>query len=322
VTTQEVGILMERARAALNATRAGFAGIPYAVQFDSGQPGPHVLINALMHGNELCGAVAVHHILQSGLRPRRGRLTLTLGNVGAFLPGEGKPQPARCRDQDMNRVWAPDLLEGPERSRELERARELRPLLQSADFLLDLHSMQSGTVPLILCGSTPRAADFACRLGHPFWVVADRGHAAGRRLIDSGPYAEPDGRAVAVLVECGQHRAPESARTAVETSLRFLALTGCLDGTDLESGLEPGLAARRRPAPVLVEVTDAVTIATDRFRFLHAFRGMDTVARAGTLIACDGDRDILTPYDDCVLVMPSPSLRPGQTAVRLGRIVR
>ena len=42
---------------------------------------------------------------------------------------------------------------------------------------------------------------------------------------------------------------------------------------------------------------------------------------AGTLIGRDGDRPITTPYDNCMLIMPSRRLTRGQTAVRLGRIV-
>jgi hypothetical protein len=38
------------------------------------------------------------------------------------------------------------------------------------------------------------------------------------------------------------------------------------------------------------------------------------------VIATDAGREIATPYDDCVLVMPSlRQLRPGVTTVRLGR---
>jgi len=40
---------------------------------------------------------------------------------------------------------------------------------------------------------------------------------------------------------------------------------------------------------------------------------------AGTLLGADGGREIRTPYPDCVLIMPSRRLIPGQTAVRLGR---
>ncbi len=39
------------------------------------------------------------------------------------------------------------------------------------------------------------------------------------------------------------------------------------------------------------------------------------------MIGHDGDRPIPTPYDDCVLVMPSRRLRRGESAVRFGRFV-
>ena len=65
----------------------------------------------------------------------------------------------------------------------------------------------------------------------------------------------------------------------------------------------------------------AVTAATAGFTFTHPFRGGDIVPRRGTLIANDGPAEIRTPYDDCLLVMPS--LRPsrGHTAVRLARFI-
>jgi len=40
-----------------------------------------------------------------------------------------------------------------------------------------------------------------------------------------------------------------------------------------------------------------------------------------TLIALDGEDEIRTPHDDCLLVMPSLRAMPGETAVRLARFV-
>jgi hypothetical protein len=49
---------------------------------------------------------------------------------------------------------------------------------------------------------------------------------------------------------------------------------------------------------------------------------MSVIPAAGTPIAEDGDHVWTTPYDDCVLVMPSQRrFKPGQTMVRLGRYV-
>lgn len=67
-------------------------------------------------------------------------------------------------------------------------------------------------------------------------------------------------------------------------------------------------------------MTEAVTVATERFRFLAPYRGLEVIPKAGTVIAYDGEAPVATPYDDCVLIMPSRRLVPGQTAVRLGRL--
>jgi hypothetical protein len=43
------------------------------------------------------------------------------------------------------------------------------------------------------------------------------------------------------------------------------------------------------------------------------------IPKVGTVIAHDGSREVRTPYDNCVLVMPTRRITKGQTAVRLGR---
>ncbi len=46
------------------------------------------------------------------------------------------------------------------------------------------------------------------------------------------------------------------------------------------------------------------------------------IAKAGTVLGHDDGEPVTTPYDNCVLVMPSSNrpLRPGVTVVRLGRL--
>lgn len=68
-------------------------------------------------------------------------------------------------------------------------------------------------------------------------------------------------------------------------------------------------------------MTHVVTIATDAFVFVVPCRSLETIARARTLLARDGAREVLTPYDDCVAIMPARTLKRGLTAVRLGRVV-
>ena len=71
----------------------------------------------------------------------------------------------------------------------------------------------------------------------------------------------------------------------------------------------------------MIEVTQAVTVTTAAVPLRRGLPGLEVIAREGTVIAHDGEQPIRTPYDDCVLIMPSRRLGPGLTAVRLGRFV-
>lgn len=297
---------------------AGNAGVPYVWRLVSSRDGPHVVVQALTHGNEVCGAIALDWLLDLAFRPVRGTLTCVFANVEAYRAFDAAdPFSSRCVDEDFNRLWTADVLDGPGDSAELERARVLRPVYDAADYLLDLHSMSDPCPPLLLAGRQRKGLELAQALGLPEHIVIDSGHAAGTRLRDYAFFDDPDDARVALLVECGQHwerSAPEVARQSI---LRFLHHFGMADATFLEAHLD------RTPLPAqkAIEVTAAITIDSDAFTFAVPVFGLATVPIAGTLLARDGEREITTPYDNCVLIMPSRRPKKGETAVRLGRLV-
>ncbi len=290
---------------------AGNAGIAGVHSFAAEAPGPHVAILALMHGNEIAGAVVLDSLLRAGMQPARGRLSLVFANIAAFARFDpAQPTGSRFLDEDMNRLWDEAVLDGPRQSRELTRARQLRPLFDCADVLLDLHSMLWPSDALTLCGPSQGGRALACAMGAPELVVADSGHANGRRLIDYTRFAAPGATARAILVEAGQHWRRDTL-AATEAAVRaVLRLTG----------LDPAPHTCTK-SPRVAEVTEVVTAATANFSFVQEFRGGDVIPRRNTVIAMDAEAEIRTPYDDCLLVMPS--LRPsrGHTAVRLARFV-
>lgn len=115
----------------------GPSSYPWAHHHDGGRHAHHLVVTLLVHGNE-------HGTLPAGLRlidalidgsvVHGGRVTLALANPEAAL------QDRRFLDFDLNRAFA--FVPGRE-GHEHTRARELRPLLDAADLLLDLH--QTGT---------------------------------------------------------------------------------------------------------------------------------------------------------------------------------
>jgi predicted deacylase len=300
--------------------RAGNTGVEYVTTWDSGAAGPHVMVTAVTHGNEVCGAIALDRLFRAGLQPRRGRLTLAFDNVAAYHSFNPRhPVASRFVDEDFNRLWDEGTLDGSRQSVELARARALRPLVETADFLLDIHSMQHATAPLMLAGMLDRSVALARKVGIPEIIMRDAGHAAGKRMRDYGPFGDPASPKTALLIEAGQHWQQVTAEVATDVMLRFLVALGTMSRED--AAPLGGANFDAQPQQRVIEVTEAVTITGDRFEFVGDFRGLEVLTPKGTLIGRDDGREVRTPYDDCVLIMPSRRSGKGQTAVRLGRYV-
>lgn len=298
---------------------AGNTGLRGFWSFAGPQPGPHTAITALVHGNEIAGALVLVRLLERGITPLRGKLSLGFANLDAFARFDpANPTASRYMDEDLNRLWCRAVLDGGTETAELRRARAMRPLIDTVDVLLDLHSMLWESEPLLIAGQPEKARRLALATGVPPLVVGDEGHSGGRRLIDYRPFADPGSPRVAILVEAGQHWVPETVETMAATVARLLLATG---QTDAE------VAARITDAPLhpgparFAQVTRTVTAQTNEFAFVQPYRGGDIVRGRNTLIALDGETEIRTPHDDCLLVMPSLRTCRGHTAVRLARLV-
>jgi len=305
----------------IGAHAAGNAGVPYVHTFDSGIHGPHVMINALTHGNEVCGAIVVDALLRAQLKPRRGRLTLAFANVDAYARFDAeKPDASRFVDQDFNRVWTAQTLDDASRdSSELRRARAMRPVVDTVDLLLDLHSMHEKSKPLIVAGPLDKGIELSAKLGTPATVICDEGHPEGRRMRDYEGFGDAGSPKNALLIECGQHWEANAVTVARDVTARFLVLSGVVDEEDLPAGwIQPS-----PPEMLVVRVTQPVVAKSMDFRFAGDYTGLEVFSDAGSVIGWLDGEPVKTPYDDCMLVMPSlRQLRPGVTVVRLGKIER
>ena len=295
----------------LSAYREGNIGIDYVHRFESGKPGPHVLINALTHGNEICGMVAATHLLDTGVRPLIGTLTVSFANVAAYASfDQGRPFESRQLVHNLNRIWSAAELDGTEESPELLRARALRPVVTAADHILDIHSTSQDVVPFWVYPAYPRNAEAALALGHPsVHLVMPNGLGSGTPLIQHGRHGQATGDGVALVVECGQHFRQSAADVATAVALDFLAHFGLVDAV---AG-RPAPGAQRR-----YELLETCMVRTPDFAFTRPIEGFEVFAK-DELIATDGSLEIRALCDDCTVMMPTREPIVGREAVYLTR---
>ena len=308
-----------------------------SAQFVSPVAGVRLIVTGAVHGNEVCGTVAIRRVLDEF---QHGRLGLRAGSL-TFVPVTNPLAYARRQrqgDRNLNRKLAPTP---SPREFEDHVANWLCPLLACHDALLDLHSFHTGSEPFVMVGPPNNSGAL-----EPF-VHAEREEALAlrlgvRRLVDGwlGTYANGvaqrrerlagDGVAGATTVdagaaehhadygvgtteymrrcggwgltlECGQHDDPRSPEVAYQAILNTLAHLGLIDA----------------PAPAPVTGAEALRLfqVIDKHhaddRFARPWTSFDAV-RVGDVIGHRHDGAPIVAEADGRVVFPNPTATPGQ----------
>lgn len=299
----------------LSPYRTGNVGVDYVHQFVADQPGPHVLINALTHGNEFCGMFAACDLLDRGVRPRMGTLTVSFANVAAYESFDvSRPFESRQITHNLNRIWSAQWLDGPEESIELRRAREMRGVVAQADHILDIHSTAQDVAPFWVYPGHPRNATVARALPKPLiHLIMPNGMNSGTPLIEYGPHGRSDGPGAAVVLECGQHFRRASVDLAISVTEDFLGHFGLIEREQPKNQSLGGQGEHRA-----YELLTTHVIKTTEFSFVRPLVGFEVFAK-GELIAVDGPEEIRAPCDDCTIFMPTRLPIIGREGVYLTR---
>jgi predicted deacylase len=239
-----------------------------------------------------------------------GVLTVSFANVAAYESFDpAHPFDSRQIVHNLNRIWSPLWLEGTEDSPELRRARELQPVVEAADHVLDLHSTNADVVPFWVYPAFERNAQAALAIGRPsVHFVMPNGLGSGTPLIQYGRFGEASGAGVALVAECGQHFSRSAGDLAVAVARDFIAHFGLIEREDAAAPWP-----QRR-----FELLQTCMIKTPEFRFTRPVQGFEVFAK-GELIATDGAEEIRAPCDECTILMPARRAIVGREGVYLSR---
>jgi succinylglutamate desuccinylase len=271
-------------------------------------PHPHLAVFGSIHGNEPCGLRAIERLraeVESGaLQLQQGTLYLVHGNPQA---GEAHERHTRG-GTDLNRLFDYRFmtdLPSVYWVYEHYRALELKPLLDSVDALLDLHSTTAPSPAFAIASPLPESQRFADALGLGY---VTHGWDGPGLLADRVVIAPLTRRGLpAVSVECGQHQQPEAADVA------YACLRRALD----HLGLAPW---PEQPAPLActrLQLRAAVKRPSPRFKFVRPLASMQQLA-AGELIGRDEDM-ALTLQRSCYVIMPNDDVGVGDDMIYLAQ---
>ena len=299
-----------------------------SVTYRGTAPGPRLLVTAVVHGNEVCGRVALLRLmdeLDRGERVlRRGQLTLVpVTNALAFQQG------TRNGHRNLNRAFGPAAV-----AREFEDhvANWLAPVMADHEVLLDLHSFNAQGQPFALLGPRNNRGEV-----EPFSRAAEEEalvrvlgvdrvvdgwldtyvRGVARRRAEAGPeagrfdlnpnygvgtteYMRSRG-GCAVTLECGQHADPQGPLVGHRAVVQAMAHLGLTDDPS------PRL---QRPAEALT-LKEVVDKAHADDRFAREWKSFDRVA-AGELIGRRADGVEVRAERDGIIMFPNTAAQAHQ----------
>lgn len=272
-------------------------GVPGVLHIIGPEPGPHVGLCAMTHGNEAAGLGAFAFLLdQQWLRQhlKAGSVSLMINNLAAgaayFASQEACRVHYRYLDRDMNRL--PHDLAPPSEVREVRRAQALQPVLQRLTHALDIHSTTSDSQPMLIDVDESPAI-----VGLPGFDIRIRNlipFLHGRPIVDLCSGSER------LVVECGSHQRPETFETARQAVLCLLAQWGLIDA---------GLAPAPQPPQAVYDVFQGISFPDDSYAMTHIPEPFQAIS-AGVVLAT-GEGPAITAPRDCHVVMPPVKVRPA-----------
>ena len=296
-----------------------------SVNYTGLQSGPRLIITGAVHGNETCGAVAIHRVLED---IESQRLRVVSGSV-TFVPVTNPLAYARrerAGDRNLNRNLYPVAQPA---DFEDHIANWLCPLLAQHEVLLDLHSTRAQNPAFAMLGPENNSGTLqpfnhfekeralAKRLGvHRFvdgWLstyakgVARRVQAGIANKLNTDPrygvgtteYMRSVG-GYAITLECGAHDdpvSPEVGYQAILNTLAFLKITSS----------PPPQPVEKYEALRMVEVHDKNNVGDT---FTRAWASFDPL-RKGDLIGTRHDGTRLIAEDDGYILFPDAFAAPG-----------
>ena len=263
------------------------------IEIKGGRPGKTVAIFCATHGNEKAGVEAVNLVLQD-LELSSGKVIFVLANPKAYQ------QNIREVEKNLNRCF---YKENSDITYEDQRAKELMPILDSADALLDLHASNSReATPFIICEQP--AYNLASKLDFNIissgWYNTDIGSTDGY-MYDNGK--------ISLCLECGSvFEIEKNINLTKKSILQFLKYFDLID-----SKIEYNSNSQR-----FILINRTGTKKTEKFNFSKDYADFEQLEE-NEIFATDGSEEYVAGENECI-IFPRPNKKIGEKVFVIGNL--
>lgn len=244
-----------------------------------------LLVTVCIHGNEICGLVAVNELVQEGFFkhriPQDVSVTVMLGNPRAVMENK------RFIDMNLNRMFEPKWYDEEHGAAHTDDPYERSQIgriiaeMDKCDAYLDIHSTSAPTIPFAILSPGKKSEALSRKFPVSF-LLQNVGNVIHGTSLDYIKGLNKPG----VCVECGQHRSEDAARVAKNTITAFIT----------------GIPADRFPKKLLF--IDKSVVLREGFEFKKSAQAFDFV-NSNELVAIDNYGEIRCPYKQgAFLIMP------------------
>ncbi|MBU2496944.1 MAG: succinylglutamate desuccinylase/aspartoacylase family protein [Nanoarchaeota archaeon] len=266
-------------------------------KINSKKKGPIVVIMGGVHGDEICGVKVIDFLKKHIKEIDRGTIYLIYGNPLAIK------QEKRFVEMNLNRAFLQEnkIDKIKINSYEYKRAKELMPILSSANFLLDIHSSKTPNAkPFVIC--EPHSYKLISHL--PFQIVS-----SGWDKLEPGStdaYVNKN-KKYGICIECGYHTDKKTYDLAKKSALIFLNETVILKGENYKSITYP---------QKIINVYK-IYITKTNFKPVRQFLDFELI-KSNELIGFDGKKEIRTKKESFIIFCRQRKL-PGEEAFLLAK---
>ena len=265
--------------------------------FDSGKAGPHLLLLGGIHGNEVCGQIALQALVHE---IEAGELALKAGKV-TMIP---QCNPWACAsnvryvEKNLNRVITKQ--DKPEAYEEAI-ANIICEHIEKCDAMVDIHSAHAGIGPPFIFNDYPsKTNDELARVLGGTYIIGGWAEMNGEDAVipTTQDYAFRFGKHNC-LIECGEHTDPNAIMVADRAARNAMIYFGIIEGEVVSPAIDK-------------DVKISGTVVKEREgTFIHEnFKHMQPIEK-GQVLAKYTDGEEVTAPETGFLILPFYEAKPS-----------